>query len=136
MMSDNRLELQKDIYAQLTGDATLMAKVTGVYDFVPDNKAYPFIQIGEVDFQDWSTHTFDGFEGTITIHLWHRPSSRGRAPLHDIMNDIYRILNKNLFSIPDATVVSMRFLNSQILVEQDAVTYHGVTRFRILIGGT
>ncbi len=133
-MSDIRLELQKDIYAQLTGDATLMAKITGVFDFVPDKQVYPFIRIGDVDYLDWGTHTFDGFEGTVIIHLWHQPGSRGRAPLHGIMEDIHRILHKNLFSIPDSTVVSMRFLSSQILVEQDAVTYHGITRFRILIG--
>lgn len=134
-MSNARLELQKDIYGQLTGDVTLMGKITGVYDFVPDNKGYPFIQIGEIDFSDWSTHTFDGFAGVITVHVWHRPGARGRAPLHDIMQDIYRILHKNLFSIPDHTVVSMRYDFSQIVVDPDAVTYHGITRFRILIGG-
>jgi len=134
-MADGRLELQKDVYGQLIADVTLMAKITGVFDFVPDNQAWPFIQIGEIDFQDWSTHTFDGFEGNISIHLWHRPGSRGRAPLHGIQDDIYRILHKNLFSIPSFTVVSMRFDTSQIIVEPDAVTYHGITRFKILLGG-
>jgi hypothetical protein len=133
-MNNGRLELQKDIYGALTGDATLMAKITGVYDFVPDNTAYPFIQIGEVDFSDWGTQTFDGFEGVITINLWHRPGSRGRAPLHDIMHDIHRILHKNTFSIPGFTVALMRYDFSNIIVDPDAVTYHGVTRFRILMG--
>ena len=130
-----RVELQKDIYAALTGDVILMAKITGVFDFVPQNQSYPYIQIGETDFTDWSTHTFDGFAGLITINLWHRPGSRGRAPLHDIMDDIYRILNKNLFSIPSSTIVSMRYDFSNIIVDPDTVTYHGVTRFKILIGG-
>lgn len=133
-MADGRLELQKDIYGQLVADATLMGKIQGVFDFVSDNQTYPFIQIGEIDFEDWSTHTFDGFSATIAVHLWHRPGSRGRAPLHGIMDDVYRILNKNLFSIPSFTVVSMRFVSSQIIVEPDAVTYHGITRFRIIFG--
>lgn len=134
-MSNGRLELQKDVYAALTGDSALMAKITGVFDFIPDAQAYPFIQVGEADFSDWSSHTFDGFDATILVHLWHRPGSRGRAPLSDIMQDIYRILHKNTFSIPGFNVLSMRYDFSNIIVDPDAVTYHGVTRFRLLMGG-
>lgn len=134
-MSDARLLLQKAIYARLTGDAPLMAKITGVFDFVPDNQTYPFLQIGEVDFGSFDTQTFDGFEGTITINLWHRPGSRGRAALHDIQNDVYNLLHKWIPSISGFTVVSMRYDFSNIIVDPDAVTYHGVQRFKILMGG-
>lgn len=133
-MSDGRLELQKDIYGALTGNATLMAKITGVFDFVPDNQAYPFIQIGEMQFLDFGSVNTDGFEATLTIHTWGRPGTRGRAPIHDIQNDIYDTLHKNLFSIPGYTVLSSRFLNSEIIVEEDAVTYHGISRFRLILG--
>lgn len=134
-MSDARLLLQKAIYSRLTTNAGLMAKITGVFDFVPDNQTYPFIQIGEIDFGAWDSHTFDGFDATITINLWHRPSSRGRAPLHDIQNDIYNLLHKHIFTITGFTVISMRFDFSNIIVDPDAVTYHGVQRFRLLMGG-
>lgn len=134
-MSDARLLLQKAIYARLTGDAPLMAKITGVFDFVPDNQTYPFLQIGEVDFGPFDTQTFDGFEGVITINLWHRPGSRGRAALHDIQNDVYNLLHKWIPSISGFTVVSMRYDFSNIIVDPDAVTYHGVQRFKILMGG-
>ncbi len=134
-MSDGRLLLQKAIYARLTGNAGLMAKITGVFDFVPQNQAYPFIQIGEMDFSPWDTHTFDGFEATITINLWARPGSRGRASLHDIQNDIYNLLHRYIFSVSGFTVVSMRFDFSNIVVDPDSVTYHGIQRFKLLMGG-
>lgn len=133
-MANARLELQKDLYGALTGNATLMSKITGVFDFVPDNQTYPFVTIGDAEFTDWGTHTFDGFEGQVLIHVWARPGTRGRAPVHEIMQDIYDTLHKNEFSIPSFTVVLMRFDFSEILVEEDAVTYHGITRFRILLG--
>jgi hypothetical protein len=134
-MSDARLLLQKAIYARLTGNAPLMAKLTGVFDFVPDNQTYPFIQLGEMDFGAWDTHTFDGFDGTITINLWARPGSRGRASLHDIQNDIYNLLHKWIPTISGFTAVSMRYDFSNIIVDPDAVTYHGIQRFKILMGG-
>jgi hypothetical protein len=134
-MSDARLLLQKAIYSRLTGNAALMAKLTGVFDFIPDNQTYPFIQIGEVDYSPFDTQTFDGFQGTITINLWHRSSSRGRSTLHDIQNDVYNLLHNWIPSVSGYTVVSMRFDFSNIIVDPDAVTYHGVQRFKIIMGG-
>lgn len=134
MTTDGRVQIQQAIYAALTGDATLMGKITGVFDFVPDNQNYPFIQIGEIDFKDWDSHTFVGFEGEITINLWHRPQSRGRAPLYDIMADINNILDRNYFTIPGFSVIVMKYEFSNIIVDPDMVTYHGITRYKIIMG--
>lgn len=133
-MSNAKLELQKDIYAALIGNATLMAKINGVFDFIPDNQAFPFVRIGDIEFLDWGTQTFDGFEATIIIDLWHRPSSRGKAPLHSIMHDIYTTLHKNVFSIPNYSTMVSRFISSNIIVEEDGVTYHGITKFKLILG--
>jgi len=37
--------LQTAVYAVLNGDATLGALVTGVYDEVPENTAYPYVAV-------------------------------------------------------------------------------------------
>jgi hypothetical protein len=133
-MSVAALELQKDIYSTLTGDVTLMAKINGVYDFIPDNKPFPFVRVGEINLTDSGTHTFNGFEVEFVIDLWHRPPNRGKAALHGIMDDIYRLLHKATFSIPNYTVYVSRFISSSIIVEEDNVTYHGITKFRIILG--
>lgn len=134
-MSDVRLNIQKRIYALLTGDATLMAKITGVFDFVPDNQAYPFVQIGEAEATDWSSHTFNGFDVLLQFNVWHRPGSRGRAPVLDIQNDLYRILHDQPLGVPDVDQIVMRFQTATVLVDPDAVTYHGISRYRLLLGG-
>lgn len=136
-MSTPWLDLQKAIYAALTADATLAAKVsTRIFDFVPDNTVYPYIHIGDAEFNDFATQTFDGFSGVLNIHTWARPGTRGRAPVLDIMSDIYRILHENYsMTVTGFDVSNMRYDFSTVLVEDDRVTYHGVTRFKIQIGG-
>jgi len=135
-VADGRLALQKSIYSALTSNATLMGKVTGVFDFIPDNQAYPFVQIGEIDFNPFDTHTENGFSGTLQINVWDRPGSRGRAPIHDLNNDIYDTLHLAEPVIAGFSTLSFRFDFSQILVDQDAVTYHGINRFSFILGGT
>lgn len=135
-MSTPWLDIQRAIYSALTGDGTLTGKVsTRIYDFVPDNIVYPYIFIGDAEYTDQSSHTSDGFEGTFTIHSWARPATRGRAAVLDIMSDVYRLLHEASLSITGFDIVSLRYDFSTVLVEDDRVTYHGVTRFKILIGG-
>lgn len=135
-MSTPWLDVQKAIYSAFTGDATLTSKVsTRIYDFVPDNIVYPYVFIGDAEYSEFATQTFDGFSGTLSIHSWVRPATRGRAAVLDIMSDVYRLLHEASLSVPTFDVVSMRYDFSTVLVEDDRVTYHGITRFKILIGG-
>ena len=133
-MSNGPLKLQKAIYAALTGDATIMAKVTGVYDSVPQSQNFPFVVIGEADFDPFDSHTQDGFEGIVTVHTWAR--GHGRAQVLDLQDDLYRIIHKNYFSLTGYRVIVNRFQFQQTLVDPDGVTYHGITRFRIMMGET
>jgi hypothetical protein len=129
--------LQKEVYSRLTTNVPFMASVTGVFDFVPDNQAYPYVTIGDTEFQDRGTKTFEIFDGQLTIHVWARPGSRGRAPVMDIMTAIYDLLQEHTFTgITGFNTINLRYEFSTVLVEPDRVTYHGVIRFSILLGGT
>jgi len=134
-MTDGLSLLQKAIYDLLIADAPLMAKVTGVYDFVPDNEPYPFIQIGEISSVDRSSQTAQGFDSLANVYVWSRPEDRGRKEVRDIQYDIYRVLHMANPTITDFSVVSFRFDFSEVIVDPDAVTYHGIQRFRIRLGG-
>ena len=133
-MSFGPKEVQITLYNMLTGDVTLMALITGVYDFVPDNKAFSFVTIGEADWSDRGSQTTEGYTGTITINTW--TQARGRATAHAIMAEIDRIIHNASASISGWSSLSLRRDFSTILVEDDAVTFHGVQRFKILIGQT
>ena len=56
-MSDHSLELQKSIFNALDGDSTLQNLVTDVYDFVPENTAFPYVKVGEETSLDNGTKT-------------------------------------------------------------------------------
>lgn len=128
------LGIQKAVYAALTGDATLTALITGVHDQVPQTRAFPYVTIGDDTYAEFASHTFDGVEGTLQVHTW--TQSGGRASAHAIQQNIYRLLHENYFSIAGVSAIVMRWEFSEILVDPDTVTYHGIQRFKIILGGT
>ena len=125
---------QQAIYTALTGDSTLMALIQGVFDNVPDNQTFPYITIGEGDWNDRGSHSTEGLTGSITINTWSQ--ARGRKTVLDIQAEIDRILHNTNVSISGWSIISLRRDFSTILVEDDNLTYHGVSRFKILIGQT
>jgi hypothetical protein len=126
--------VQTAIYSRLTGDATLMALINGVYDFVPDNKAFPFVTIGMADWTDRGSHTTEGYTGLVTVNSW--TQARGRKTNLAILDEIDRLLHNVSLSVSGWGVISLRRDMTTVLVEDDAVTYHGIIRFKFLIGET
>ena len=59
-MSDHSLALQKTVFDALDGDSTLQSLVTDVFDFVPENTAFPYVKIGEETAVDNGTKTLQG----------------------------------------------------------------------------
>lgn len=133
MASDPHLPIQKAIYDALTGDATLMNLISGVYDFVPQGTAFPYVTIGEDTLSDWGSHTFDGADSTVTLHSWAQGASR--KAVKEVMAEIYRILHKGTISVTGFSVVLIRFEFSEASLDPDGQTYHGIQRFRLLVGG-
>lgn len=129
------LGIQKAVYSRLTADTTLMALIQGVFDFVPDNKPFPFIRIGDPEFADWSSHTFDGAQGTYQIDIWSRPTARGKAEALTLAEHVKRILHRAPLSVTGYATCSFRFDQASCIVDPDAVTYHGIVRFKFLMGG-
>ena len=63
---------QKAVFEALTANANLMGAVSGVYDHVPADSAFPYVTIGETTVTDWSSKTFDGQVHSVTLHVWSR----------------------------------------------------------------
>lgn len=124
-------QLQVAVYTALTADATLMALITGVFDFVPDGKAFPFVTIGEAEFQDRGSHNTDGWTTVMTVNTWSR--ARGRKGAYDIMTEIDRILHNGSLTISGSRAIVLLRDTATVLVDPDAVTYHGVQRFKLLL---
>lgn len=98
-MSSALLSIQGAIYNILTSDAPLMAKVSGVFDFVADNHAYPFITIGESTSIPYETFDRHGEETTVVFHIWSR--YLGFKEIDQITSDCNRLLSRKEFPITD-----------------------------------
>lgn len=129
--------IQKAVWKALTNDAQLMSKVVGVFDFVPDNNSFPYVEIGE--FQTAPFQTFDryGQEVTMTIHVWGQRIDprgyQGMKQVEEIMEDVQRILGRSSFYIELWGNVGCWADFSTTQLQGDGITRHGIMRFRLLV---
>jgi hypothetical protein len=120
-----------------------------VYDFVPQDTAYPYVTIGDDTNLPWDTFTETGLESTLTIHTWTR--TRGRKDNKEIQGEVYGLLHRaeltylgsgeslilnfatQSYSVDASYFVSCEFEYSDTVLDPDGHTYHGIQRFRVLL---
>jgi hypothetical protein len=132
-MADHSFELQKTIYAKLNTDSTIKTTYSAtVHDHVSSGTAFPYVVIGEETLiDDSSSKDIDFNEFTLTIHTFSR--NRGRKEAKQIMARIYTLLHKASLTVTGANHINTRFEYSDVVREQDGLTYHGVQRFRTIL---
>tara|TARA_R100001460_G_scaffold20437_3_gene42366 strand:+ start:152 stop:562 length:411 start_codon:yes stop_codon:yes gene_type:complete len=133
-MSIHSFELQKAVFSALNAGSITDAAgsaITGVFDDVPTNTAYPYIRIGEETISDNSSKDKDIFEHTLTIHIWSQ--YRGNRDIKDMMKQVHNLLHNSSLSVSGASLVNMRQEFHTTLIEGDGVTRHGVMRFRAVV---
>lgn len=139
-MNDPHQELQKAVYGILTADSTLQGLIGGstgdkkIYDRVPQEKAYPYLTIGDFQSEDRGNHTWEGIAGTLTINVWYREPNAGRKQVQNIQKAIDDLLHKAEPSLNGWNVILMRRSTRNILIEPDNVTFHGIQTFKIFLG--
>ena len=133
MATHPQVSVQQKVYTVLTGDATLMGLIEGVYDNVPDNPLAPYVTIGDDEYSDFSSHTHDGFEGSVQIDVW--SEAVGRKECKTIQNRIYTLLQNLDLAIDGFPTLNFKCGLSTVEMDPDGRTYHGVQRFDFLIGG-
>lgn len=135
-MSGIRTTTQEQLYTTLSENEALMELVEGVFDFIPDNQPWPYVKINTIDWTPFDTFDSNGFNASVQIDVWDRPGTRGTATTLAIQEAVYNALHKVYFDLgDDAVVISARFDFSQIIVDPDNVTYHGIQRFKLIISG-
>lgn len=103
-----------------------------VYDSVPeDNAAFPYVVIGEDTHAPWDTDDSVGAESTITFHVWSR--YRGTKEVKEIQGLIYAALNRHELSVSGFDLVTLEFEYSDVVLDADGYTRHGVCRYRSLV---
>ena len=122
--------VQAAVYARLTGDATLMALITGVFDFVLDD--YPYIVIGEATEVPDNRHGGFGRQTVITLHVW--TQSEGHGPGLAIADRVTELLDHQPLTITGLDHIATRFEFSQTLTDPEPPgnIRHVVLRYRIV----
>jgi Protein of unknown function (DUF3168) len=127
-MSGPPWALQQALHAVLESDAALKAEVTGIFDHVPQDQPLPYVVIGDDVTSDWSAKDFNGTEHRLAIHVWaHGP---GRKQARQLGALIAGRLATTPLQPAGFQLVSLRFLQTLVLVEEDGLTHHGVTEYR------
>lgn len=133
--------LQAGIYTRLTGYSALTTALGGsyVYDHVPQGQAAPYVVIGEDTLTDWDTKSKNGWEGTVTIHVWDF-EKKGRKSVKTLLSHIHDALHQqeSNITVTGYTLVQIRREFQQTFQEpaiegQNDSYYHGVARYRAVI---
>jgi hypothetical protein len=108
--------------------------VTGreVYDDFPENVSMPYIVAGEIEGRDWSDKFQPGQQVIATIHIW--SSYPGRKEVAEIMDETLQALSSESLSLSDEFKAVLSSLDlSQIIIDIDGMTRHGILKLRFLI---
>lgn len=126
------LPVQTAVYARLTGDATLTGMISGVYDFVPEDVAYPFVVIGEALETPDNWHGGFGRETVITLHVWSQ--YQGYTQGLRIAARVTELLDHQPLAIAGLAHIATRYEFSQTLTDPEPPgdIRHVVLRYRIV----
>jgi hypothetical protein len=121
--------VQAAVYARLKADSTLEALLapsildgtSGVFNDVPDNQAYPYIDIGENSTEKpWNTiggaTTGIGFDDRIVLHICSRYQGNTEGSL--ILKEVMRLLNFYDLTVTGYSSVLCSFDSVKCLKEQ------------------
>ncbi len=138
-MKDPGLLLQTEYFRLLNGQVSYAGNIVPVYDTVPDNESFPYIQIGDKTDSDFSNKTTQGNELTqgLTIVDRFQASTGGRNSTYSISSNVMEILTArpNPFAVEELNVVTSTLDNSLTRQELSATFHYRIVelRFRHLI---
>lgn len=126
------LPVQGAIDARLRSDPEFMGMVKGLYDYVPENVAYPFVVTGEsIETPDNRLNSF-GRQTVVTLHVWSQ--YRGYAQALRIGARITALLDHQPLTVPGLDHVVTRYEFGQTLTDPEPPgnIRHLVLRYRVL----
>lgn len=121
--------LQAAIVQALKSSADLMAKVTGVYDEVPEDVAYPYVSIGAITETADDAHDRQGLDSLVVLHVW--STYKGFAEAADIFAAVDASLDRRPLAVSGWTDVSIRHEEHQFLKDPDPDVRHVYAQYRV-----
>lgn len=110
------IDFQKKIYGLLTGDPALAAKVTGVFDVVPEEQPGPYIVIDTIQALEGSLINDTERQISVDLHIW--SAYQGKKEVLEIAEIIEAVLPAELRT------------ENLIVLQDSSGWYHGVFTVR------
>lgn len=122
--------LQKAIFSLLNGNSPTI--VGGrIYDDVPQNATFPFIEIGESQGIPDDTSLGDqGMSEFIDLHVWSR--YRGKRQIKELMDDIHTALHGVSLTVTGRVSALSWVRNVRMFLEPDGMTRHGIVTIEVI----
>ncbi len=129
-ISDQGWALQKAVHGAISADAGLAALLGDpprIYDVAPRRPVFPFATYGQ-----WRATAYAGIAGGLEHDIRIRVFSRyeGRRETRAIMAALHDALQDAELAPDGRTLVSLRFVFSDVFLRGDGATWSGVMRFR------
>lgn len=103
-----------------------------IYDNLPEQAAFPYVVMGEVSGRDWSDKFTPGQIVFSTIHIWSQYPGRKEAA--EIQDQVLQALTSASLDLgPGFCAVFNGLDMSEIIIDIDGTTRHGIVRIRYLI---
>lgn len=129
-MADPSLELQKAINRRLRTDVA--AVDNRVFDEVPQDVAFPYVELGEFRALDDGAQCHDGMELFATLHVWSRGA--GQPEVKTIAGAVRGALHEVELDLGTAwQFLEIAHQETRYLKDPDRRTSHAVLTFRALI---
>jgi hypothetical protein len=137
MNGDLALEVQAAIFAAISNDSSVRGIVQNrIFDHVPqiegrEQTKFPFLQIGDAQFNDWGDKSEPGQIGTFSMNAYSRERSNEEAL--KIRRACVNVLHQKPVPMEEGQMVMCRFEYSNLRMLSDGVTRTTSFRFRIII---
>jgi hypothetical protein len=125
---------QKTLYAVLTGASPALCDGR-VYDAVPQDVAFPYVEIGTGQTIPDDSSTADGGEDAgvsdfFDLHVWSR--SQGQKEAREIVDVIHGLLHQQSLAIAGRASANSWVRTIRHLTDPDGVTRHAVVSVEII----
>lgn len=125
-------EILETVYETLSGDTTLVTTLgCQVYDYVPDNRAYPYVDLGEAYSTKDATFSKDARNVLLRLHVWSQ--YRGSKETWNIIGRIDTLLDEVALTVDGATLEACNVETANVFKDPDGKTRHGVIDVRIQV---
>lgn len=112
MSMESAAALQEALFAVLAADPELMARLTGLYDAVPECARYPFLTMGPTEARDLGTKDRSGAAIMFELQLW--SADPGQMDMKELMAITDRVLQQVALNVAGFVLISLVLESAEI----------------------